>query len=135
MSYTPTTWADGDLITAQKLNNIEQGITNNDQVIEQLQNMQLEHTSIVPNDMFDYITVDSEKQAIISIFSNDTNSCAYGLWFHENGIGKYVPVLATGNNLTITAQNGEYANLTITNKSTATATAYVDIIIFASNAS
>lgn len=26
MSYTPTTWADGDLITAQKLNNIEQGI-------------------------------------------------------------------------------------------------------------
>lgn len=27
MSYTPTTWADGDLITAQKLNNIEQGIT------------------------------------------------------------------------------------------------------------
>ena len=28
MSYTPTTWADGDLITAQKLNNIENGITN-----------------------------------------------------------------------------------------------------------
>lgn len=26
MSYTPTTWADGDLITAQKLNNIENGI-------------------------------------------------------------------------------------------------------------
>lgn len=28
MSYTPTTWADGDLITAQKLNNIENGIAN-----------------------------------------------------------------------------------------------------------
>ena len=28
MSYTPTTWADGDLITAEKLNNIENGIAN-----------------------------------------------------------------------------------------------------------
>lgn len=26
MSYTPTTWANGDTITAQKMNNIEQGI-------------------------------------------------------------------------------------------------------------
>lgn len=26
MSYTPTTWATGDVITADKLNNIEQGI-------------------------------------------------------------------------------------------------------------
>ena len=26
MSYTPTTWANGDIITAAKMNNIEQGI-------------------------------------------------------------------------------------------------------------
>lgn len=26
MSYTPTTWANGDTITAEKMNNIEQGI-------------------------------------------------------------------------------------------------------------
>lgn len=28
MSYTPTTWATGDVITAEKLNNIENGIAN-----------------------------------------------------------------------------------------------------------
>ncbi len=28
MSYTPTTWATGDTITAAKLNNIEDGIAN-----------------------------------------------------------------------------------------------------------
>lgn len=28
MTYTPTTWATGDVITADKLNNIEQGIVN-----------------------------------------------------------------------------------------------------------
>lgn len=28
MSYTPNTWAAGDTITAQKLNNMEQGIAN-----------------------------------------------------------------------------------------------------------
>lgn len=28
MSYTPTTWANGDTITAEKMNNIEQGIVN-----------------------------------------------------------------------------------------------------------
>lgn len=27
-SYTPTTWVNGDIITAQKMNNIEQGIAN-----------------------------------------------------------------------------------------------------------
>ena len=28
MSYTPTTWATGDVITAEKLNNMENGIVN-----------------------------------------------------------------------------------------------------------
>lgn len=28
MAYTPTTWNDGDLITAEKLNNLEQGVQN-----------------------------------------------------------------------------------------------------------
>ena len=28
MAYTPTTWAAGDKVTAEKLNNIEQGIVN-----------------------------------------------------------------------------------------------------------
>jgi len=30
MSYTKTTWSTGDTITAEKLNNIETGIKNND---------------------------------------------------------------------------------------------------------
>lgn len=29
MSYTPTTWVNGDTITAEKLNKMEQGIANN----------------------------------------------------------------------------------------------------------
>ena len=28
MAYTPTTWSDGDVITAEKLNKIEQGVKN-----------------------------------------------------------------------------------------------------------
>lgn len=28
MAYTPTTWADGDLITAEKMNKLEQGVQN-----------------------------------------------------------------------------------------------------------
>lgn len=28
MAYTPTTWADGDLITAAKMNKLEQGVAN-----------------------------------------------------------------------------------------------------------
>lgn len=28
MAYTPTTWKDGDLITAEKLNKLEQGVQN-----------------------------------------------------------------------------------------------------------
>ena len=30
MSYTPNTWQTGDTVTAEKLNNIESGIVNND---------------------------------------------------------------------------------------------------------
>ena len=28
MAYTPTTWSDGDVITADKLNKLEQGVKN-----------------------------------------------------------------------------------------------------------
>ena len=28
MAYTPTTWSDGDIITAEKLNKLEQGVKN-----------------------------------------------------------------------------------------------------------
>lgn len=28
MTYTPTTWSDGDVITAEKLNKLEQGVKN-----------------------------------------------------------------------------------------------------------
>ena len=28
MAYTPTTWTDGDIITAEKLNKLEQGVQN-----------------------------------------------------------------------------------------------------------
>lgn len=34
MAYTPTNWQDGDIITAEKLNNLEQGIAANEQGIE-----------------------------------------------------------------------------------------------------
>ena len=28
MAYTPTTWSDGDVITAEKMNKLEQGVKN-----------------------------------------------------------------------------------------------------------
>lgn len=33
MSYTPTEWKNGDTITAEKLNNIEEGIENNEALV------------------------------------------------------------------------------------------------------
>ena len=36
MAYTKTTWANGDVITAEKLNNAEGGIEANDQAIDGL---------------------------------------------------------------------------------------------------
>lgn len=36
MSYTKTTWANGDVINAQKLNNLENGVYNNDSHIGDL---------------------------------------------------------------------------------------------------
>ena len=127
-TYEPNEWNTGDVITAEKLNHIEDGIGNTNEFIRQLGGMKLERTSIVPGGTLYFDTVNPAEQAVVSIFSSDTNSCAYGLWFHENGAGKYVPILATGSNLTITAGNGEYAGLTIKNESTATATAHVSII-------
>ena len=38
MAYTPTTWSDGDVITAEKLNKLEQGVKN-----EQVENQQDQH--------------------------------------------------------------------------------------------
>ena len=34
MAYTPTNWQDGDIITAAKLNKMEQELVNNEQAIE-----------------------------------------------------------------------------------------------------
>ena len=129
-TYEPNEWNTGDVITAEKLNNIEYGMTDMHEFIWQLQGMKIEQISpIVPGVTLDFVTVNLEEAAIVVIFSSDTNSCAYGLWFHENGTGRYVPILATGSNLTITVNNGEYAGLTIKNKSTATAPAYANMIV------
>lgn len=32
MAYTPTTWSDGDLITAEKLNKLESGVQNEQEI-------------------------------------------------------------------------------------------------------
>ena len=129
-TYEPNEWNTGDVITAEKLNNIEYGMTDMHEFIWQLQGMKIEQINpIVPGVTLDFITVNLAEAAIVVIFSSDTNSCAYGLWFHENGTGRYVPILATGSNLTITVNNGEYAGLTIKNKSTATAPAYANMIV------
>lgn len=32
MAYTPTTWKDGDIITAEKMNKLEQGVVNEHRV-------------------------------------------------------------------------------------------------------
>lgn len=39
MSYTKTTWANGDVINAQKLNNLENGVYNNDTNIGNLSDL------------------------------------------------------------------------------------------------
>lgn len=39
MSYTKTTWANGDVINAQKLNNLENGVYNNDTNIGDLSDL------------------------------------------------------------------------------------------------
>ena len=44
MSYTPTEWNSGDVITAEKLNNIESGISNTRLIVEEALNGSLNKT-------------------------------------------------------------------------------------------
>ena len=55
MSYEPTVWKDGDLVTSAKLNKIEQGISNNTMIVE---------TRFVINDIQDvyYETIQTAEE-------------------------------------------------------------------------
>lgn len=44
MSYTPTNWKSGDVVTSAKLNNIESGIVNSVLVVTADENNALDHT-------------------------------------------------------------------------------------------
>lgn len=56
MAYTPNTWATGDTITAQKLNNMEQGIANSGALVVNL--------AWIPDDEFGNSTLDKTWQEI-----------------------------------------------------------------------
>lgn len=65
MSYTPTEWANGDIITAEKLNKIEGGIVGSGLLV-----------SIVPNPELDTYTLDKTGGQILSAILNCANVIA-----------------------------------------------------------
>ncbi len=63
MSYTKTTWLTGDTITAEKLNNIETGIKNNDD------NAKIFIVNLETQDMQNY-TADRTFEQLVQAFNN-----------------------------------------------------------------
>lgn len=75
MAYSKTTWANGDVITAEKLNNIESGIEENDSSVSDLK-----------SDLSTSASIDSG--GLIS-FKNDDNVTVFTLQLplYNGGVG------------------------------------------------
>ncbi len=69
MSYTKTTWSTGDTITAEKLNNIETGIKNNDD------NAKIFIVNLETQDMQNY-TADRTFEQLLQAYNNGYNILA-----------------------------------------------------------
>lgn len=73
MSYTKTTWVTGDIVTAPKLNNLENGVYNNDQKISELEtsestlqgNMAAPYDATATYAVGDYCTYEGQLQRCI----------------------------------------------------------------------
>ena len=79
MAYTPNTWAAGDTITAQKLNNMEQGIADAGAVILT--------TSI--DEQYQYADVDMTAAEILAAFLEGKRVYLY-CWYEEENYGYYM---------------------------------------------
>ena len=80
MSYTPTNWKRGDVITAEKLNNMEQGIRNAPTIatvtIGHDENTSVSYIAdsdlayLIDNGAFDFVRMDG-RIGFILIYTND----------------------------------------------------------------
>ena len=80
MTYEKTTWETGDIVTAQKLNNIENGIKENEIFIGYIEIDYEEETVILTNDIEEFIDVLENGKNCILI---DQNSNIYNLTYNS----------------------------------------------------
>lgn len=66
MSYTPTNWQTGDIITAEKLNNNEEGTENATPFI-----VTVDHTPLYSNDLYSYYGADCSFTELLTALRSD----------------------------------------------------------------
>ena len=107
MSYTPTTWAAGDTVTSAKLNKIEQGITNIQEIkvvqattiVDEDTNYYTTTYTITPNELieafnlqpvFVFDTQDDRIGIIVSYYEDYSEYSCYMQWFGSPNTSKLI---------------------------------------------
>lgn len=111
MSYSKTTWSDGDIITAEKLNNIEEGIFNNSAFIL------IKQEDITIEGSYRYLPVTGRevKNALqngILIFYQSTSNSTNGSLTHT--IYTTNPVYQIQKSTNVENENASYYTITLT---------------------
>ena len=91
MSYNPTNWSDGDLVTSAKLNKIEQGIADSGNVIVLEVNLSDEHPTIPMK--FKDIVQCAQQNKLLFIKVTENNLIFYGQIVELNSYTKEIVIL------------------------------------------
>ena len=87
MSYTPTNWQTGDTITAEKMNNLENGVSNAQNVAVVTLDAEGFGTSSHLFGYMVYATYDGEKWILIS----DNDGTWVNMWGYEKPLNNIIP--------------------------------------------
>lgn len=83
MSYTPTEWSTGDVITAEKLNNIEQGIVSHDVFV----------VTSINDDSLNAFVLDKTYAEILTAIKSGNNVLIKLIWGDNNENETYCSIL------------------------------------------
>ena len=123
-AYTPTSWKNGDIITQERLNKIENGVN-------LLSKMYFEDITEIPSGGIDFTSINPEFDAILIVTSKDSSSTLLGLYHYDATNGGGFTQIHKGNNISITVGTnaGSYASYHVTKSSSATQPAYLSTIV------
>ena len=123
-TYTPTNWKNGDVITQEKLNKIENGVYLHSK-------MCFDEISEITSGGNVFFSVCSEYDAILIVTSKNPESTLFGLYHYDATNGGGFTQIHKGNNITVTpATNANsLAGYTVKKSSSATEPAFLTSIV------